>query len=417
MAYKLRVLVLGCSAVTTGELTMGFELLKRCRRPMELHALVGTSLVGLASWYGARVHPYPTIGVGLALGKIESVVRAVRPDVIFVADMLLMYGLSMEFAGRLSGLVPEALAIGKVVGLDLYDFDRTALDVDIFGRHMLETMPYIPAELGRVSPSPSLRPEKSTPGRGRYAMMDDHGPLADADKRATRAGLGITGDEAMVVITTSAWQHRLAQRAESAAVATHFPTLLYEYLDQAAQASRPVHVIHVGGDDMPPPAAATRTKYQHHTSMPPEAFKRLLGAADLYLSPNCPASTAVRAMSLRVPVATLFAGSSAPDTGSSPATQALGRYIEATRGGYPFFLWPVGLHAMLARVLEDNPFAGAQKLLDIHEADRAVEGIATLLRGGAAADALRHAEESYFREMLATVDSPDDALASALFER
>ncbi|MEW5847714.1 MAG: DUF6365 family protein [Myxococcota bacterium] len=417
MASRLRVLVLGCSSVTTGELTMAMELLSRCRRPLEVHALVGTSLAGLAKWYGARVHVYPTLGMGLAFAKIENTVRTLRPDVILVADMLLMYGLSPEFAGRLSGLVPEALSISRVVALDLYDFPRTALDVDIFGRPMLTQMPYIPAELGRVQPCPSLPPQRSVPGVGRYAMMDDAGPMPQYARKQLRAELQIGDGEAMVVITTSTWQHRLAQHPEAGAVATHFPALMYELLAQAARASRLVHVVHVGAMPLPPPDG-TGLRYQHHASMPPDNFRRVLGAADLYLTPNCPASTTVRAMSLRVPVATLYASGAPPERGTgTPAGGALERYLDDTRGGFPFYLWPVGMHGMLEQVLLDNPFVDAQRILDIHLPNRAVEEIATLLRGGAEVDALRGAEEELFGQLMSHVDSPDDALASALWER
>ena len=56
---------------------------------------------------------------------------------------------------------------------------------------------------------------------------------------------------------------------------------------------------------MPPPETCPNLRYEHRAQLPPGDFRALLGSADLYASPNCPASTAVRAASLRVPVALL----------------------------------------------------------------------------------------------------------------
>jgi hypothetical protein len=413
----LRVVVFGCSSVTTGELTMALDFLRRCRQPLEVHALVGNGVMNVARWHGAQVHLYPSLGVGLALSKIESTLRSLQPDLLLVADLLLMYGLSPEFAANLSAVIPGALSATRVVALDLYDFSRTALDVDVFGRPLLAHMPHIPDEVGRLQPVPSLPPARSVSGVGRYPMVSHAGPLPQSTRDDVHERLGIPPDRAMVVITTSVWQHRLAERKESAAVATHFPALMYRYLDLAGSSNK-VTVVHIGPTALPPPADLQNVTYQHIPSLPPLEFERVLGAADLFLSVNCPATSAAKAAALRVPVVTLFAppAPSLPTLGSGPAREAYQCYAEHTQGGYPFYLWPVGLYGVLHRVLDGNPFTTTQRFLNIHQPMETVEGMRRLLAEPSEADGLRHAQEAYFARLARDVDPPDVALNAALRE-
>jgi len=408
----MRVLVLGCSAVTTGELTMAMELLSRCSRPMDLHMLVGTSLVGMGKWWKARVHTYPSLGVSSALQKIEQTVRGLRPDVVIVADILLMYGLSPEFSGQLSGMIPEALQLAKVAALDLYDFNRSAMDVDIFGRRLFTAPPRVPEQVGRLFPCPSLPPAPNAPGRGHYQTVDDVGRLPLSVRNQTRRELGIAEGHAMVVITTSAWQHRLNTHAEGSRVARHFPNLMFDFMEQAALKTRPITVVHVGSEGFGDAQIRPHVSYQHLASMPPEQFKKVLGSADVHLSNNCPSTTAMRAAAMRVPVLTWFAGAGAPK-GNTPGLQ---RYLDETKGGYPFYLWPVGMYGMVKQVMTDNPFAQTQQHADVHDGDAAVEALVTLLSDVSQADALRHAQEQYFADLQGRVGTPDEALKAALFE-
>lgn len=412
----LRVMVLGCSAVTTGEFTMAMEFLKRSTRVKELHALVGNGLMANARWHGAQVHLYPSLMKDAALQKMGSALQVVRPDVLLVADMLLAFGLSPEFGAVLGGLMHEASNVFRVVGLDLYDLEDTALDVDIFGRPMLTHAPVLPTRMGRIHPVPSLTPQKNRRGRGYYPMLPDGTPLSAAEKAAVRAELGIPADHALVTMTTSAWQHRLASHPEGTAVAMHFPALMFRLLDLAAERSRKVTLLHVGPQAFEP-AGLTHTTYVHAESRPPAQFQRLLAASDVYLSPNMPASTAVRAASFRVPVATLYAPAPCPPEharGEGPAFEALRTYLTATRGGYAFQLWPVGLHGMLERNLVDNPFTQTQARMSILQPQQAVDRLTELLLNGESADALRGAQGGFFARLSTDVGTVDDALSAAL---
>ncbi|MBI5496410.1 MAG: hypothetical protein HY904_15410 [Deltaproteobacteria bacterium] len=408
MAQATRVMILGCSAATTGELTMALDWASRCQRRVELHACVPVPLTSLARWYGATVRNYPTLGIARAAERIQEGVRQVKPDIIVLADILLAYGLSPEFADGLAYLVPEALRLARVLAMDLYDFDQTAMDVDVFGRPLFQRAPWVPPRVGRLLPCPANRPEKSSPGRGRYAMMADRGPLPDAQRRAVREKHGVSGP--LVVMATSHWQHALQKRRETEHVARAFPALAFRYLDEAAAV--PVDVIHVGPEPLPVPADCARLRYRHVDAMPPAELLDLLGAADLFLTANSPASSAVRAASVRTPVAALHLGPELTPT-SSRAGRALAEYAS---GGahHPFSLWPVGMFTLVQEVLRDNPFRNTQLHLDGGRPDEAVAGIRALLAEPAVADAQRAAQEAYFRQLAQTVDTPDRALDAAL---
>jgi hypothetical protein len=407
-----KVMILGCSTVSTGELTMALDWARRLTRPHQLHACVGVSQVNQVKWAGGQPWTYPALGLQRALPRIQEALRSVKPDVIVLADILLAYGLSPEFADGISYAVPEAMKHARVLALDLYDFDSTAMDTDIFGRPLFQQAPFVPRGVGRLHPCPSLIPQKSTPGRGRYAMLEDHGAFTTAEREAARARLGL-GSGKVAVITTSAWQHTLVKRPEGAAVTTHFPPLMFRLLNEAARAAGGLTVVHVGPQAFTIPDGCDHLNYQHRDQMPPEDFRALLGSADVYVSPNCPASTAVRASSLRVPVATLHLGN-AYTSSNTAAGQALKAYRDAVGNGYAFSLWPVGMHRLVHRVLENNPFAGTQMQLDAARADEAVEGITALLTRPDVADAQRASQEAFFKLLFQQVDTPEDALTAAL---
>lgn len=408
----MRVAVLSCSPMTTGELTMALELLTRSRRPMELHALVGPALVTQARGYGATVHTYPPLNPSLAVTKLRPTLAALRPHVLLIADLNLLAGFSPEFSDRLMWVLPEAARFARLAALDLYDYDAHAYRMDAFGGPHLMPPPDIPQGIGRLLPSPSLPPVRSTPGRGRFAMLPNGTPCTPTARARVRAELGVPEGALLVFSTTSAWQHRLKRLPKANAVATHFPTLVMELLSLAsARAGFPVHAVHVGPqplEDLPAHVAL------HHLPVMERArFGSVLGAADLYLSTNAPASTAVRALTLGVPVATLVVGKNAADTGG-PAGTALVRYLDACKGGYPFHMWPLGVSGALTEILRGNPYGEAIGVLDVNQAAHAVEELAVLL-GSAAKRAERVALGRACLEAVAQgVDDVDVALSHAV---
>jgi hypothetical protein len=416
MVTPLKVVVLGCSGTTTGELTLALDWVKRLRRPVGLTTLVSALVAPAVRWAGPVV-TYPARGGFLALSRIKRTLADVDPDLILVADLLLFRGAWLELGVPLDGVVAPYVEDGRVVGLDLYDWDRRQGLLDFHGEAVCASWPGVPQEVGRLMPSPYLAPGPCVPGRGRYAMMEDEGPLSAAEKRCVRDELGL-GPGRLVLTTTSGWQHVAQQEKDAAPVARHFPALMLRLLDLAARGAGEVTLAHVGPGPMVVPPDVTGVHYRFLERLPPDRFQALLGAADLLLTSNCIATTAIRAACRRVPVASLFLGAAVatppPCDNGSPPARALDTYLRATCPTYPFHVWPLGLHRGMESIFEDNPFSALQERLDLLRPEAVVEGLHRLLVDGGRADALRGVQADYFRLLGSTLGSPDDALTAAL---
>ena len=426
MAHPLKVLVLGCSAVTNGELLMVFDFLRRCRTPLTLSAAVGVPSVSLATWAGAQPFTYPMLGASRALTRLDDIFSRVAPDALVIADLLLIHGVSSEMGAALLPIIDHARKRCRVVALDLYDWDHTATIIDGFGSPLFPNLAPLAPGIGRLLPSPSLPPARSTPGRGHYAMMEDRGPLSAEERQRVRTQLGLP-ESPVVLLTTSRWQHgapgqgpmwqKLVPSAPGGArVVEHFPRLLLRLMDHAGQQLGGLTLVHVGPHAFAPPAEGLRhLDYRFLNALEPALFERMLGAVDVYVSPNCPASTAVRAASLRVPVLTIHQGAGgAPQTGTSAPHLALRQYLDAVLPTYPWSMWPLGFHRVLARNLEGNPFAQTQLHTDVMQPDALVNALVSLIVDRASAQSLQHAQAQYFGQLAALVDNVDTALRSAL---
>ncbi|MBI5496404.1 MAG: hypothetical protein HY904_15380 [Deltaproteobacteria bacterium] len=420
MAEALRVLVLSCSSRTNGELTMVLDWAARLRLPVGLHVACGPGSVALAARSGARVHTYPQVGAGLARRRILETVARVRPDVVIIADLALVH-LSTELGPGLLPLLPALAASVPTVALDLYDWDRNYPEMDTWGTRLHAAFPPVPSAVGRLLPCPVHAPGPSTPGRGRYAVMADRGPVSAAARQDARDRLAL-GDAPVLLWTTSPWQHpvdsamRMAphqhvvpQSATGARVLTHLPAYLLRLLDRAARRVPGLTLLHVGPQRFPVPADVTTLVYRHLASLPPPDFEAALSAADVFFSVNCPASSAIRATTFRLPVLTAMQSRTVT---APPSDPDLARYSDDTLGGFPFAVWPVGLHHTVHALLRDNPFRDMQQFTDILDPEALVDSVVTLLRPDAA-DSLRHAQHVAWRRITESAGDPDQALAAA----
>lgn len=403
----LRILVLGCSGASTGELTLTFDWLRRLRREVDVHVIVNALAQDSAKWFGATVHGYAPEGGREAVAQVEAVFDEVKPDVLLVADLLLAYLTSPEFAryfrrgpNLLAPFLERAARTCRVVALDLYDWDAHHAEVDLFGRPGQRFGVQVSERIRRLMPSPYLAPAPSTPGRGRYPLMKGQGAPSDAERRAVREELGL--GERVVFIATSPWQHLMAGHREATQVSLHLPALLLDWLDEV-RAAAPHTVLHLG-----PHSFGARDGYRHVPQMPPDQFRRLLGAADLVLSPNTIATTNIRAASFLVPVCAVHY-SGAPITGASAAA----RFHEEA-SPYPWHVWPLGLYRLIEAVLANNPYRAMQTHLDVARPEEAVETMIQLLTNGAAIDAARAKQTAFFAELEATVDDAEGALDAVL---
>jgi hypothetical protein len=411
----LKVLVLGCSALSTGELTIVLEWARRCSRPIDLGLLLPSALAPHFAWAGTVV-PYTTGARGGTVAEICSAVDTWRPDLFVVADLLLFHAAPHEVGASLEPVLHRAMAGCRVAALDLYDWDRRASYLECYGRARFASAAPIPLGVGRLAPSPYLAPRRSTPGIGRFAMMGDGIPLGAEERSQARRELGVEGR--LVLTFTSPWQHVAQSLPEASGITRHFPALMLRLLDEAAVRSGPVTLVHLGPAPMNVPADVASLRYRHVAQMAPDRFRKLLGAADLVLGSNCIASSIVRGASMRVPAATLRLG----DLVTVPVSRAdatrprraLDAFLRDAAPAYGFLVWPLGLREAMLSILEDNPFAAIQAHLDVLDPDAVVEGLARLLTDAAAADDLREAQARYFSTLAREMDEPDVALEAIL---
>lgn len=415
MTAPLKLTVLGCSATTTGELTLALDWVKRCTRPLDLTIMVSAVMAPRVQWAG-HVVTYPTRSGFFTRSRIRQTLKELSPDVLLIADMLLLKGVHYEIGVSLDSVVAECMVDRKVVGLDLYDWDTNAARIDCYGECLFADNHSFPFSMTRLMPSPYLPPGPSTPGRGRYAMMEDGIPLSNHEKQAVREELGL-GSGKVVLVTTSPWQDVARQEVHIGRVATHFPALLLRLLDHAVRSCGPVTLAHLGPMPWTLPDDVHHVVYRHIPQMPPAQYHRLLGVADLVLTGNCVGTSVIRAASMRVPAVSLFMGQAVqtpPELGGSHPQQALSAYLKAVCPTYAFRVWPMGWHRLMNAVMQDNPFRGIQVHLDVMDPDGAVEGLRRVLVEPCAADELRQAQERYFSLLTTTMGSADQALDAVL---
>lgn len=424
-----RLCILGCSSATTGELTLALDFASRLSRPLDRCAVVPSAVGRTFRDAGWRVCAYPSIGPRTALNRIREGLREFSPDILLIADLFLFYGMAGEFGGMLPAVVAEACPRAKLLGLDVYDWDRNRDAIDLFGRPAMMNFaargfippaPVPPPSLGRLLPAPYLAPEHSTPGRGHYAMMADRGRPSAETRVTARVELGLP-DGPLMLLTTSPWQHLAVDHPESARVARQFPALALRLIDHAVDWAGHGTLVHLGPAPWELPSDVVNLEYRHVSQLPPAEFARLLAATDVLVSANTIASSNIRAASLRIPVAMLHLGravAAPPAELHALATPqgAVDRFLADAAPSYACSVWPLGMHALLSRMMQANPFADLQVHLDALDGEAAVEGLARLLRERGARDECREKQELYFKALPALTDDADTALDAALAE-
>ncbi len=407
---------MGCSGFSTGELTIALDWAHRCGRRLDLRLLVPDSIAPQVDWAG-QVRTFAPHGGDASVRAMIAALSEVRPDLVLICDLLLFHSAPYELGASLDHFLARALDGGPTAALDLYDWDLRGRALECYGSRRFAAAPTLPSSLRRLLPSPYLSPAPSAPGRGRYAMMQDASPLSEGERVDARRQLGVDGGR-LVLVLTSPWQH-VAQFLKGAeGVTRFFPALMLRLLDLAAQrAGGRVTLVHVGPAAINLPDDVRTLVYRHVAQMAPPEFRRALGAADLLLSPNCIASSVLRAASLRVPSVALWASADVQARSGSVARtgpqQALAAYLDRACPAYGFLVWPLGLRTSLGEILEGNAYRGVQAYFDVLDPDAAVDGLATALTDASFRDGIRQGQQRYFSE-LATMDPPGEALRRLL---
>jgi hypothetical protein len=274
------------------------------------------------------------LGVWVLDEIVGQVAAAERCASVCLVDLAAVAQTCARDGIDLGGLVARAPA--PVVALDLWSLGEGERVFDLGATRQ----PLGPEVLGipRLVPVPLARPEVPEA----YAAWPGNQPLAPEARAAVRRRLGVdAGSKRMVIMPSASWQRAAAQPdAATRASATVVPPLVLARL-----AGLDATLIHVGPERWAPDGP----RYRHVAPLPPPEFERLVAAADRLLTLNISATSIATALAAGVPVVAVFSA-------GGP-------------GVAPFRVWPLGLGRLLAPVLDDNPFLGCVRAVELFDED------------------------------------------------
>jgi hypothetical protein len=314
-----------------GELLLGLRLAE------ELHARGDRVHVLAPAAYALLLAgtPFPHGHIDRITGALDralpEIIQQRGCDQVILCDLLatlLVCGAHRIDPGFLDRL-PVATA-----ALDIWDLRSAELDFDM-GEVRLR-LPDAARTLipRRLVPVPFARRTVA----GGYCALPVAPPLAPAEVAAARAALGLAADARLVVTTTATYQTTGFTPAQARAAAIVPGRVVAQLLAIDPR----VHVLHIG----PRALAEADPRYQHRGPLAPAAFRQLLGAADLYVTPNQAATSLSSALVLGVPALAVIGASADPL-------------------GMRFRAFPIGLHDFIAPIVADNDYVDAVPAVDL----------------------------------------------------
>jgi hypothetical protein len=230
----------------------------------------------------------------------------------------------------------------------------------------------------RLVPVPFIAPHADP---GCFNALPDVAPVSHAERVSARAALGI-GEAPLVLTTTASWQLPKAQAGNPhiARNAARYPVLFASHL---AQLGEQVHVAHVGPEPVAEYEAALGSRYHHRPSMPQTEFRRLLAAADLFMTFNLPATAIGSAIGAGIPTlvgVNSYAGSADAVRAQLPrCSPRVSEWLASAAPLHRFRAWPYGYYDFMAALLEDNPYLDAIRAVDVVDEDQFVSAANELL--------------------------------------
>lgn len=311
------------------------------------------------------------------------------------ADQRILVDLNLTGAALLGRqLHPQQLLVGSpVVGIDTWHYPELGSHIDLAAGVRIPIEPVWRDLPRRIVPVPFVRPEAPL-----ACNLLPLTRVSAAERRARREELGVRGK--LVVVCTSWWQHRLLDSPQGRPVAE----LLGLYL-----ARLDADVVHIGPADLP------WSRTQRLDSLPVPQFERTLAAADLVLSLNASATSNTTALSLDVPVLTVWNRWSARGTelafklGYAPSPELRG-WLASNAPVPRFAMWPMDWTEVLSTLLANNPYAAHLGCVDLLD-ERRFHAVATgLLHDPQAQEAARSARQRCV-EATTVLPRPSELLA------
>jgi hypothetical protein len=298
-----------------------------------------------------------------------------------------------------------------VVAFDIWNLPHTGLDWDL-GSETLNIPPLALRFQRRIVSVPFNRPGV----KGAFDALPHLVPPAADEVARLRAEIGVPPEGRLLLVATSRFQlPEMQVRKSGRRMAQQLPERVAALL---APLGGSVHLAHVG------PAAFEAwstfgSRYHWLGQVGAGRFTTLLGAADLLLSFNTTASSAIAALDLSLPVVACVNSVEAKTVEEAaaalgrPLTDALREWLGRMVPMYPFHAWGLGLFRFYSKVLEDNPYAGLFRSVEILDEEALLEECHALLFDAGRREAARERQAAY-RRLVSGLPSPADALMACL---
>ncbi|HET9316729.1 MAG TPA: DUF6365 family protein [Vicinamibacteria bacterium] len=399
-------LFLAAPAAAFGEVSTGLRIARELVAQGDRVVFLAGADVGVLFEGSGVVHQAIDAEV-LSLARLVSRVlareRCASVTLVDVASVYLTLdpiGVDLDFL--------QGLAV-PVIALDFWNLRRAGPEWD-FGR---DATPIPPAALAferRLLPVPIARPDA---GPGVFGAIPERTARPEVGA-AVRAELGLGDRDRLVLWPTSRWQQpELQNWKHHARLARQVPAWI---ADTLARLGERVHLLHVG--PQPSPAwSRWGERYRFAGQVRADRLHDLMDAADLLLSLNTTATTALAATAIGVPtvvVANSYAGSAEELAALVPdASPALRAWLADAAPLHPFRLWPLGLFSFLTPILQDNPFTDTFRQVELLDEHAIEETCRALLFDEGEASAARDLQSRY-RERIRSLPGPAQAFRACL---
>lgn len=371
------VLALALARGGFGETTLGLRIADELRAAgMPVQFLIHPALSRV---FEGGAHPFERLADErdeTLDARLDGLVRRGRPAAILLVDLLTTI---TELLRRRAG--PRVLSRFDlpIVALDPWNLPEIEGQLDFAPGAPLTVAEAATHHPLRLVPVPFARPEAP----GAVELLPRIAPLTPEARAAERAALGVSPGQRLVFLATAGWQQRRYGDPGVDRLVDGVPRLVGAYL---AALGPDVRVLHVGPAPLPFDVLGERSL--HRDQLSPDRFLAGLGAADLVLSLNAPATTSTAALALGVPILTLqnsFVGESLDALWSWLGRRPDPTVVAWARAHAPmhrFLMWPMSAWGMLSRVLADNPYDALLHRVELLDAERVLETARRLLSEG-----------------------------------
>lgn len=419
----MKLLLFCLSQAAFGETFIGLSLAAQLRRDgWESHFVIPPVTRSAVQHFGFphTVVDYTDAPKGPAARSfMDELIEQQHPDAIVLCDFTVFHR-NVRFHYQLEPDFIREYGL-PVLPLDLTECETSDFEVDLAGAEPLSLDRGILDYPVHVRPVPPGH--LTAPGSSRalpYRVVEAEHIAEDVCQR-TRADLGLSDDDRLVLLPMSSWQRPPGGRGlwseMMSTLSDHVPDLLVHYLLQLPPTTHFVIIGHA-------PDAFDRLPAERAHGLPPIAIDRyteLLAAADLLVLLSPPSVTGVRAVLMDKAVVVIqnrFAVHSAQDLAAVESelggvSTTVRDWLTETGPIDRFRMWPKGCFQSQERMFTDNDYTTALVTTELLDERGTVTALRDLLRDSEASRGLAKARVRY-RDQVDALPATADVLREAV---